>query len=58
MAGFQKQVINSLKFRLSVALSIAILFTAIISCGLTFYFALDVAHELQDKTLTQIASVL
>ncbi|HHL2014802.1 TPA: histidine kinase dimerization/phospho-acceptor domain-containing protein, partial [Klebsiella pneumoniae] len=58
MAGFQKQVINSLKFRLSVALSIAILFTAIISCGLTFYFALDEAHELQDKTLTQIASVL
>ncbi|MCL7659055.1 sensor histidine kinase, partial [Klebsiella pneumoniae] len=49
MAGFQKQVINSLKFRLSVALSIAILFTAIISCGLTFYFALDEAHELQDK---------
>lgn len=58
MAGFQKQVKNSLKFRLSVALSVAILFTAVISCGLTFYFALDEAHELQDDTLTQIASVI
>lgn len=49
---------NSLKLRLSVALSVAILFTAVISCGLTFYFALDEAHELQDGTLTQIASVI
>jgi len=58
MAGFQKRVKNSLKLRLSVALSVAILFTAVISCGLTFYFALDEAHELQDGTLTQIASVI
>ena len=58
MAGFQKRVKNSLKFRLSVALSVAILFTAVISSGLTFYFALDEAHELQDATLTQIASVI
>lgn len=58
MAGFQKRVKNSLKLQLSVALSVAILFTAVISCGLTFYFALDEAHELQDGTLTQIASVI
>lgn len=58
MAGFQKRVRNSLKLQLSVALSLAILFTAVISCGLTFYFALDEAHELQDGTLTQIASVI
>lgn len=58
MAGFKKRVKNSLKLRLSVALSAAILFTAVISCGLTFYFALDEAHELQDNTLTQIASVI
>jgi len=58
MAGFQKRVKNSLKLQLSVALSVAILFTAVISCGLTFYFTLDEAHELQDGTLTQIASVI
>lgn len=58
MAGVEKRMKNSLKLRLSVALSVAILFTAVISCGLTFYFALDEAHELQDNTLTQIASVI
>jgi two-component system OmpR family sensor kinase len=42
---------NSLKLQLSVALSVAILFTAVISWSY-LHFALDEAHELQDGTLT------
>lgn len=49
---------SSIQRRLSVALSAAILFTAVISCALTFWLALDEAHELQDDTLSQIAHVV
>ncbi|HEY2452971.1 MAG TPA: ATP-binding protein [Scandinavium sp.] len=49
---------NSIQLRLSITLSIAIIVTAIFSGGLTFYLALDEAHELQDDTLSQIAHVM
>jgi two-component system OmpR family sensor kinase len=49
---------HSIQLRLSITLSIAIIVTAIFSGGLTFYLALDEAHELQDDTLSQIAHVM
>lgn len=58
MASGKRQLSTSLKFRLSLALSAAILVTALLSCGLTFYLALDEAHELQDDTLSQVAHLI
>ena len=57
MAGFKKRMKTSVQLRLSLALGIAILLTAVISGGITFYLALDEARELQDDTLKQIAYV-
>ena len=51
MAGFKKRMKTSVQLRLSLALGIAILLTAVISGGITFYLALDEARELQDDTL-------
>lgn len=58
MAGGKKQMSTSIQRRLSIGLSGAIVFTAFFSCALTFWFALDEAHELQDDTLSQIAHVI
>lgn len=58
MAGDEAKMRYSIQRRLSVALSLAILLTAAVSCALTFWLALDEAHELQDDTLSQIAHVV
>lgn len=58
MAGFKKRMKTSVQLRLSLALCVAILLTAVISGGFTFYLALDEANELQDNTLNQIAHVM
>ncbi|KLW85410.1 hypothetical protein SP99_04572 [Enterobacter sp. BIDMC92] len=55
MAGIKKRMKTSVQLRLSLVLGIAILLTAIISGGITFYLAQDEARELQDDTLRQIA---
>ncbi|EBH6783844.1 TPA_asm: sensor histidine kinase [Salmonella enterica subsp. enterica serovar Java] len=51
-------MMKSVKYRLSLSLFIAILFTGTISAALTFFLALDESHELQDNTLKQITLVL
>ncbi|MGK0736337.1 sensor histidine kinase [Yokenella regensburgei] len=58
MAGLKKRVTHSVQRRLSAALCVAIFATALISGGFTFYFALDEAHELQDNTLVQLATLV
>jgi two-component system, OmpR family, sensor kinase len=58
MAGGKEQMRMSIQRRLSIGLSGAIVFTAVFSCALTFWLALDEAHELQDATLSQIAHVI
>ncbi|MBB1201082.1 sensor histidine kinase [Enterobacteriaceae bacterium 89] len=58
MAGRKKWLKNAVQLRLSVGLSVAILLTALLSGGLTYYLALDEANELQDDTLSQIAQLI
>ncbi|EGM2345332.1 sensor histidine kinase [Salmonella enterica] len=58
MASFKKRVKQSVQYRLSVSLFIAIVIAGLLSGGLTFFLALDEAHELQDNTLSQIANLL
>jgi two-component system OmpR family sensor kinase len=58
MDGFKERITNSIQFRLSIVLCSAIFIIALISGGVTFFTALDEAHELQDSTLTQITEVL
>lgn len=58
MAGLKTRMRQSVQYRLSVSLFIAIVVAGLLSGGLTFFLALDEAHELQDSTLNQIASLL
>lgn len=58
MDGLKRGLKDSLQLRLSIALCSAIFIVALVSGGVTFFAALDEAHELQDSTLTQIIGVI
>jgi two-component system OmpR family sensor kinase len=57
MDGLKKPIMESLRIRLSVWLSVAILVIASTGCGFAFYSAFQEAQELQDDVLRQIASL-
>lgn len=57
MDGLKGKLRESLQFRLSFALALAILLIAVITGGLSYATAFDEAHELQDTVLVQIASL-
>jgi two-component system OmpR family sensor kinase len=56
--GSKKQLNRSIQFWLSVYLSAAILLVAVVTGALSFVFAFDEAHELQDESLRQTASLI
>ncbi|MBU0785122.1 MAG: two-component sensor histidine kinase [Gammaproteobacteria bacterium] len=58
MDGSKKQLNKSIQFWLSVYLSAAILLVAVVTGALSFVFAFDEAHELQDESLRQTASLI
>lgn len=58
MDGVKKRLSESIQFRLSVALSVAILFVATAAAAFAFSSSFDEAHELQDDVLRQIAALL
>ncbi|NTX27996.1 HAMP domain-containing histidine kinase [Burkholderia pyrrocinia] len=58
MDGFKKHLSESIGFRLSVALSAAILVVAIAAAAFAFSSAFDEAHELQDDVLREVATLL
>ncbi|MGE8068172.1 sensor histidine kinase [Pseudomonas sp. NPDC089569] len=55
MDGFKKRLSESVQFRLSLALSTAILIVAVVAGVFAYVSAFDEAHEMQDDTLRQIA---
>jgi len=57
MDGRQKRIENSLQRQLSLWLSVAILGIAIVAGAFAFFSALNEAHELQDDTLRQVATL-
>ncbi|MBV1701935.1 MAG: two-component sensor histidine kinase [Hyphomicrobiales bacterium] len=57
MDGFKKRLNESIQFKLSVTLALAILIVAILAGAFSFFVAADEAHEFQDDTLRQIASL-
>ena len=57
MDGFKKRLNASLQFKLSFTLSLAILSIAVAAGLFSFASAFDEAHELQDDTLRQVASL-
>ncbi|HDR9699244.1 TPA: two-component sensor histidine kinase, partial [Burkholderia aenigmatica] len=58
MDGFKKRLSESIGFRLSVALSAAILVVATAAAAFAFSSAFDEAHELQDDVLREVATLL
>lgn len=58
MDGLQRRLNESVQFKLSVALALAILIVALIAGGFSFWSALDEAHELQDDMLRQVAALM
>lgn len=58
MDGFRKRLNESIGFRLSVALSAAILVVATAAAAFAFSSAFDEAHELQDDVLREVATLL
>ena len=58
MDGFQRRLITSLQFRLSVLLSLAILVIAVAAGLFSFIASYAEAHELQDDVLRQVAALL
>jgi two-component system OmpR family sensor kinase len=58
MDGVKKRLNESIQFRLSAALSLAILFVATAAAAFAFSSAFDEAHELQDDMLGQSAALL
>jgi two-component system OmpR family sensor kinase len=58
MDGFKEHLKHSIRLRLSVWLSAAILIMAIAAGALSFFAAYDEAHETQDNVLRQVASLL
>ncbi|WP_166365605.1 ATP-binding protein [Pseudomonas akapageensis] len=55
MDGFKKRLSDSVQFRLSVTLSLAILIVAVLAGVFAFVSALGEAHEMQDESLRQVA---
>lgn len=58
MDGFKKRVRESLQLRLSLALVLTILLTALGAAAFSFASAWGDAHEMQDDTLRQVAALL
>jgi two-component system OmpR family sensor kinase len=58
MDGFKRRLNASLQLKLSFSLSLAILVVAVVAGIVSFASALHEAHELQDDTLRQIATLL
>ncbi len=65
MDGFKKRLTSplarrfseSIQFKLSASLSLAILVVALLAGTFSFFAAFNEAHELQDDTLTQVAAL-
>ncbi len=57
MDGIKRRVKDSLQFRLSLWLSLAILVIALIAGTIAFFSAFNEAHELQDDVLRQVATL-
>lgn len=57
MDGLKRRAKGSLRIRLSLWLSLAILGVALIAGAFTFSSAFDEAHELQDDVLRQVATL-
>ncbi|QJC56480.1 Sensor protein QseC [Polaromonas vacuolata] len=57
MAGFKRRLSESIQFKLSFSLSLAIFLIAVVAGVFSFVSAFDKAHELQDNTLHQVASL-
>jgi len=58
MDGFKKRLNDSVQFKLSATLSLAILAAAILAGIFSFMSAFDEAHELQDDVLLQVAQLV
>ena len=58
MAGFKKRLNESIQFKLSFSLAVAIMATALVAGVLSFVSAYDEAHDLQDNTLRQMLVIL
>ena len=58
MDGLKEQLTHSIRFRLSLWLSLAILVVSVIAGAFSFIGAYDEAHETQDDVLRQVASLL
>lgn len=58
MAGFKKRLNESIQFKLSFSLAVAIMATALVAGILSFVSAYDEAHDLQDNTLRQMLVML
>lgn len=58
MDGFKERLKDSVQFKLSAALSLAILAAAILAGIFSFISAFDEAHELQDDVLLQVAQLV
>jgi len=58
MDGFKRRLNASLQLKLSFSLSLAILVVAVVAGIFSFVSALHEAHELQDDTLRQIATLI
>lgn len=57
MDGFQRKLKNSIQFRLSLWLSLAILAVALLAGVFAFISGFDEAHEFQDDMLRQVAAL-
>ncbi|MGK5081532.1 ATP-binding protein [Janthinobacterium sp. HLX7-2] len=57
MDGFKKRLNESVQFKLSFSLSLAILVIALVAGIFSFLSAFDEAHELQDDMLHQVAAL-
>ncbi|MCL6486080.1 sensor histidine kinase [Janthinobacterium sp. PSPC2-1] len=57
MDGFKKRLNESVQFKLSFSLSLAILLIALVAGIFSFLSAFDEAHELQDDMLHQVAAL-
>ena len=57
MDGIKRRIKDSLQFRLSIWLSLAILIIALIAGTIAFFSAFNEAHELQDDVLRQVATL-
>lgn len=58
MDGLKEQLTRSIRFRLSLWLSLAILVVSVVAGIFSFVGAYDEAHETQDDVLRQVASLL